>query len=302
MADVTSCAGVQPCAKRRDLAAPLHLLAVGSLLAFVVMLSKMAAVADAPMLGFLSGVWLIAFAILALPALLQRGLGGMGRSLPYSTVAGALMVAPTAIGYLAVGHTGAGFISLTLAFPVLLTWVIARALRLDAVRKGQGAGVLAALSGGVLLAVGKLGQVQESGGAVWVLLAAGIPVALAFGNIFRSRHWPEGERPLPLAALSILMGTLAVIPFAVLTEGARLPQLWLDPRRAGLTLLGGVLVAGQYVLQFRLQEIAGPVYMSQIGGVAAVIGALVAFLALGEAVPPVFWTAALPPGRTRGCR
>jgi drug/metabolite transporter (DMT)-like permease len=197
------------------------------------------------------------------------------------------------MGYLSVAHTGAGFISLTFAFPVLMTWLIARLLRMDGARPGQGAGVAAALLGGVLLASGKLDETGgPGGGAFWVLVASGIPVALALGNIFRSRYWPAGERPLPLAALSVLCGAALVLPAAVFSEGARLPLLWSDPGIVVLVLAGAVVVAAQFALQFRLQELAGPVYMSQIGGVAAMAGAILAVVAQGEGLPPAFWPAA----------
>lgn len=47
------------------------------------------------------------------------------------------------------------------------------------------------------------------------------------------------------------------------------------------------------VLQFRLQALAGPVCMSQIGAVAAVTGTLIAAGATGETLPQGFLPAAL---------
>ena len=293
MADAVSCAGAMPCAKRTALAAFGLLVAVGSLIATAVALSKLAAEAGAPMLSYLTVVWVGAGAALALPAVLRRGIAGLGRVLPYGVGAGLLMVVPSALGYLAVAHVGAGFISLTFAFPVLLTWLVARLLRMEGAGRGQAIGVLAALAGGVLLAAGKIAETGgPSGSAIWVFAAAAIPLTLALGNIFRSRYWPSGEAPATLAALSVLVGAVLVLPLAVLTEGARLALLWQEPNLAGLTLLGAAVVAAQYVLQFRLQALAGPVYLSQIGGVAAMVGAVIAVLALGEAMPTGFWPAA----------
>lgn len=292
MADAVSPAGLLPRTAGPFLAAPLLLIAVGSLIATAVVLSKLAAAAGAPMLGYLGAVWVGAGALLAVPVLFRRGSTGLGRLLPYSFGAGALMMAPSAAGYLAVGHVGAGFVSLTFAFPVLMTWLIARALRMDGAKRGQGLGVAAALVGGVVLASGKLMETGgPGGGSLWVGVAATIPVALALGNIFRTRFWPAGEAPLTLAALSVLIGAALVLPLAVFTEGGRLAVLWADSEIRGLILAGSVVVAAQYVLQFRLQVLAGPVYMSQIGGVAAMVGAVLAVLVLDEALPPAFWPA-----------
>lgn len=297
MADATNRAGALPGARSPGLAAPVLLVAVGSLIATAVMLSKLAAAAGAPMLGYLGAVWLGAAGLLFLPLAFARGPLGSAGALPYGLGAGLLMIVPSAMGYLAVAHVGAGYVSLTFAFPVLLTWLAARALGMDGARPGQGLGVLAGLAGGVLLASAKFAGAGGPGaggpGAIWVSVATAIPVTLALGNIFRTRYWPAGARPLPLAALSVLAGAILVLPVAVLTEAARLPLLWRSPDLAGLTLAGAAVVASQYVLQFRLQALAGPVYLSQIGGVAALSGALVAVLALGEALPPLFWPAVL---------
>ena len=292
MADAVARAGGLPRAAGLSLAAPLLLIAVGALIATAVALSKLAAGAGAPMLGYLGVVWIGAGIMLGIPLLLRRGTAGLARLMPYSFGAGALMIAPSAAGYLAVGHVGAGSVSLTFAFPVLMTWLIARTLRMDGAKPGQGPGVAAALVGGIILAAGKLTETGgPGGGALWVGVAATIPVALALGNIFRTRFWPEGEAPLTLAALSVLIGAGLVLPLAVLSEGARLAALLTDSRILLLTLAGALVVAAQYVLQFRLQALAGPVYMSQIGGVAALVGAVIAVLVLGEVLPPAFWPA-----------
>ncbi|MCV2873593.1 DMT family transporter [Defluviimonas sp. WL0050] len=294
MADAVSRAGMPPRVMGSSLAAPLLLVAVGSLIATAVALSKLAAAAGAPMLGYLGAVWVGAGAMLIVPVLIGRGVAGLGQLMPYSFGAGALMMAPSAAGYLAVGHVGAGFVSLTFAFPVLITWVIARGLRMDGARRGQGLGVSAALVGGVVLASGKLAETGGPGdGALWVGVAATIPAALALGNIFRTRFWPVGEAPLTLAALSVLIGAALVLPLAMVSEGSRLSVLWTDHDILLLILTGSAVVAAQYVLQFRLQALAGPVYMSQIGGVAAMVGAVLAVVVLGEALPPAFWPAVM---------
>ncbi|MCW3781873.1 DMT family transporter [Defluviimonas salinarum] len=293
MADAVHGAGAMPGAEGPGVAVLALLVAVGSLIATAVALSKLAAAAGAPMLGYLAAVWLGAGLILAVPVTLRRGVSGLGRLVPYGFGAGGLMALPSAMGYLSVVHVGAGYISLTFAFPALFTWLIARGLRMQAVRPGQGVGVLAGLAGGMLLASGKLaGSGGPDGGAVWVALASAIPVALALGNIFRSRYWPAGEAPLTLAALSVLLGAALVVPAAAFSEGNALARLWQEPFLLLLTLAGALTVAAQYLLQFRLQQTAGPVYMSQIGTVAAVAGALIAVLALAESLPAFFWPAA----------
>ncbi|MGB3316499.1 MAG: hypothetical protein WBB85_19035 [Albidovulum sp.] len=78
MADAVSRAGVLPRAAGSSFAAPLLLIAVGSLIAAAVALSKLAASAGAPMLGYLGAVWIGAGVILAVPVLVRRGTAGLG--------------------------------------------------------------------------------------------------------------------------------------------------------------------------------------------------------------------------------
>lgn len=54
-----------------------------------------------------------------------------------------------------------------------------------------------------------------------------------------------------------------------------------------------VTFVAQYVALFRLQQVAGPVYMSQIGSVAVILGSPVAVLVLGEQLPNGFALTAL---------
>ncbi|MDH3264235.1 MAG: hypothetical protein OEM24_09575 [Paracoccaceae bacterium] len=191
------------------------------------------------------------------------------------------------MGYLSVAHVGAGYVSLTFAFPVLVTYLFALPLGLDRARPLKFLAVGLGLSGGLILAFGK--AAPGGAGAAWVALASAIPVALAAGNLYRTRFWPEGAEALPLAALTALFGGLAALPAAALAEGA--PAF--SPGVTALGLAGAAVFASQYALLFRLQRLAGPVYMSQIGSVAAVVGALFAVAHLGESLPSGFWPAAL---------
>ena len=117
-----------------------------------------------------------------------------------------------------------------------------------------------------------------------VLLA--IPLVLAFGNIYRTLRWPAGAAPVFLAALMMFGGALTLLPFALATEPGQLPALLTSAAVGRLLLLETAVFAVLYFLFFILQRLAGPVYLSQIGTVAALVGTLIAVFALGEAAPP----------------
>jgi len=269
------------------------LLLVGALLAFAVLLSKVAASHDAPMLTYLAlamgGSGLI---LVALSGGVRRGEAGFPKLMTYSVIAGALMALGSALGYLAVHKVGAAFVALALAFPPMLTWLLSLTLRHEAFDGRRLAGLLIGLAGGVLLAVGKgAGAPQSDIGAL--LLACAMPAVLAVGNVFRTRYWPKGASPRELAGLMLVCGSLLTLPFAIGLEGASaVGALFHQP--LSLVALAAILsFVAQYAAFFMLQRIAGPVYLSQIGSVAALFGSPVAVLLLGERLPNGFVLAAM---------
>lgn len=273
--------------------APLPLLlVVGSLLAISVLLSKTAAGLNAPMLSYLalamggSGVILI-----VMTRGVRTGTAGLAAVTVYSIGAGALMALGSALGYLTVHKVGAAFIALALAFPPMLTWFLSlffRIERFDAFRLG---GLLVGLAGGILLAVNKgLGAPSDIGA---ILVACAMPAVLAAGNVFRTRFWPKGASPRELAGAMLICGAVLTLPFAIFFEGASaIPQVLQSPMLLIFLIAIATFVA-QYVAMFQLQQIAGPVYLSQIGSVAAIVGSPVAVFALGEKLPNGFALAVL---------
>ncbi|MBA2780778.1 DMT family transporter [Billgrantia kenyensis] len=261
------------------------LLLVGSLLALSLAVAKLADDAGAPRLGFLmvavagAGVLLLALAaVQRQPMKLDR------RIIEYALVSGALFALPNALGFLAVRHVGAGFVSLSFAFPILVTWMLAVGLGMERMNLLRLSGVLLGLSGGVLLAWAKAGGM--SGAQGWVVLVLAIPLIIALGNIYRTLRWPGEAGPVYLAALMMLGGALALAPFVLAFEARQFAQLLGSGDVIRLLLAEVAVFTVLYVFYFVLQKIAGPVYLSQIGMVAALVGTLVAVLLLGESVPP----------------
>ena len=260
------------------------LLLVGSLLALSLVVAKLADDAGAPRLSFLmvavTGAGLL---LLALAALQRQPMRLDWRILEYALVSGALFALPNALVFLAVRHVGAGFISLSFAFPILVTWVLAVGLGMERVNALRLFGVLLGLAGGVLLAWAKAGGMQSAQG--WAALVLTIPLILALGNVYRTLRWPGETGAVYLAALMLLGGALTLAPFALAFEMQQASQL-LGSQVIRLLLAEAMVFTVLYIFYFVLQKIAGPVYLSQIGMVAALVGTLMAVLLLGEAVPP----------------
>jgi drug/metabolite transporter (DMT)-like permease len=269
--------------------APGLLLVTGSMLGVSVILSRLAATGGAPMLWFLSTVMIGSGLVLVVAALSIGPPRGRPRSLLlYGLGAGAFQAVPQAMAYLSVEHVGAGYVSIAFAFPLLVTYVLALMFGMERLSLPRALGVAVALAGGLMLVLSKFSGLNGEA-AAWVLVASAIPVVIAFGNLYRTRFWPVGAQPLPLAALMLTLGGLMIAPFAAGIEGAvGLSGLW---QNLDLLILVGISIAVfalRYVTYFQLQHVAGPVYLSQIGTVGAAVATPIAVLFMGEVLPQNF--------------
>ncbi|WP_111495629.1 DMT family transporter [Marinobacter bohaiensis] len=261
------------------------LLLVGTLLALSLVMAKLADGAGAPRLTFLMlGLVGAGIILTGLTALQRQAMPLNRRTLEYALVTGVLMALPNALGFLAVRHVGAGFISLSFAFPILLTWLLALLMGMERMRVPRLLGVLLALAGGVILAVSKAGN--SAGEPIWAMLILAMPLALSIGNIYRTLRWPTGTSPIFLAAIMLFGAGLSLLPFVLATEVGEIGAMMRSSTILGLLAVEVLVFAVLYFFYFVLQKLAGPVYLSQIGTVAAVVGTAIAVLALGEATPP----------------
>lgn len=268
------------------------LLFVGACLAGAVLLSKAAASHAAPMLWYLAiamgGAAIVLFGVVASSG---QPLARPVPVLAYGVCAGALMALGSALGYLSVHAVGASFVALAMAFPTLLTYLLSLALRLERAAPLRLCGVLLGLAGGITLALAKGLEIGSAAGAS-VLLACLMPAVLAVGNMYRSLFWPAGASPMLLAASMLGCGAALTIPFALMREGLAVVSLATDPALRTLTAAAIMAFCVQYVAFFRLQRIAGPVYLSQVGSLAALFGGAAAVLFFGETLP----SGAIPAG------
>lgn len=265
-----------------QLAPILLLLAAGALLGVSTNLAKLAGEAGLPPLGFLA--WSLAGATAILMALAARR-GELPpvtrRTLEYYAVSAFVTVAASnLIFFSAVPRVGAGFVALAIAFPPLLTYLGALALGMERLRPSRALGVALALVGAGVLAALKLSA--PGAAPFWIGLTLLGPVLLAVGNLYRTLRWPPGARPDALAPGMLMAATL------MLFAAGALPglSLALPPRALGLTAAQAATFAGQFLLLFALQRSGGPVLLSLLGAVGAVVGVPIAVLALGEAPPP----------------
>lgn len=270
----------------------LLLIATGALLGLSTNLAKLAAAEGIPATPFLilsGGGAALVLAVLA--AARGHRVPLTPRALEYFLVAGLVsFAAPNLILFSAVPHVGAGFAALTIAFPPLLTYLGALALGMERFQARRAAGVALALAGAVLLAWAKFETPDAAPG--WILATLCAPVLLAAGNLYRTLRWPPGVPPDVLAPGMLAASTLLVVAAAL---PAGLPVLPVQPTATALgwVALQVAAFALQYLLYFDLQRRGGPVVLSLLGSVAALVGLPIAILALGEPVPGLLAPAAL---------
>lgn len=260
------------------------LLAGGALIGISTNLAKFAGENGLTPLAFL--FWSItgAAVILFIYAVLRREIPPLSKpTLSYYLVAALVSVAGSnLIFFSAIPHVGASFVALIISLPPLLTYLAAIILRMERFTKLRAFGVVAALAGAGVLAARKFAAPDAS--TFWIGIALCGPVLLAIGNIYRSLYWPDELSPSALApgmliAASMLLGMVGLLPHYSLT----VPMSAILP--LGLIAVQAFVFAGQFLLLFLLQKTGGPVLLSLLGAVGAVVGVPVAIFLQGERPP-----------------
>ncbi|HZH12945.1 MAG TPA: DMT family transporter [Archangium sp.] len=224
-------------------------------------------------------------------ALTRRTIPLTGRHLRYYTLSAAIsFVAPNLIMFAAIPRLGAGFTAATYTLSPVLTLAFSAVLRL---RRPDLTGVLGIVTGlsGALVIVFSRGQVDRPGDPLWIGIALLIPVFLAAGNVYRTLDWPKQADPLSLAVGSNFFAACMLLVIGLIGPGpASLASLLESVPLSAMQMLTS---AGMFALFFRLQQVGGPVFLSQIGYVGAAVGLVSGTLVLGERYPLMTWLGAL---------
>lgn len=264
---------------------PIALLtAVGLLLAVNVNLAKAGTSAGASALAL--AFWLHGGAglVLLAVALASRQKVSFERLYVANYLASGLVsfAFPGVIGFLVAQKVGPAYGSVIYALSPLITYTLAVLIGLDRLAVVRAVGLGIGLVGTGLVVAARFG-LSTGGEGVWVLLALLVPASVATGNILRTKLWPPGAAGLALAPGSLLAAALMIAPFwLAAASGETLPS---PGTPAGRIILAQIAVATIYYgLFYRLQKVAGPVYLSQIGYVATGFGVAIAVMAFGDAV------------------
>jgi len=273
----------------------LLLFAAGFFIGLIFPLGRMAGEAGIPPFVFAGLAAAGAAAVLAAVTLAAgQGLALDRRTLLYAAVAGQLTFAvPFGMLVLVIPHLGTGIPAILQSLAPVATLAIVLAIGLERWNGLRAAGLATGMAGALAILLGRnAGTLDAGAGLGWYLAALVTPAALAAGNVYRTTSWPVGRGALPLATLTLAAAALGLgiaVAIGAATGGA--------PVLGGLAT-GGWLVAAQalatgigYAFFFRLQEVGGPVYLSQISYVNTGVGVAFAVLLFGERLSPWTWVA-----------
>ena len=198
-------------------------------------------------------------------------------------------VVPSFLTYTVIPKIGSGLAAIMFALSPVVTALLSVIFRVRPPNLIGIFGIIVGLAGAGIIIFSR--NTDFSGGAApWILLALLIPLFLGAGNVFRTMAWPFGASPRKLAAHT----NIAAVPFlAVLVYGqtgtidvmplANIPEL------VALQLVVSIIM---FLMFFRLQQMGGPTYLSQIGYVAAAVGVVIGVFYFGETYPQSVWVGA----------
>ena len=197
---------------------------------------------------------------------------------------------PNLLMFSAISHLGAGYTGIMYTLSPIVTLILSI---LTGVRRPNAlgvAGIVVGFVGAAMVAITR-GEAGQPAALVWVAMGLLVPVSLAVGNIYRTWDWPGDTGPTELAIGSHLASAAMLLAaILALQGGSALPVLWDLP---WVVAAQAVSAAVMFPVYFRLQAVGGPVYLSQIGYVAAAVGLFSGTLLLGERYSGLTWAGAL---------
>ncbi|TIV64265.1 MAG: DMT family transporter [Mesorhizobium sp.] len=267
------------------------LIVTGGLLGMTLPFGKLATAAGVPAMVWAFVISLGAGGVLLIAhLLLGQHIRLTAHKLRYFVVTAAVSYAfPNLLMFSAIPHLGAGYTGIMFTLSPVVTLVFSILLGVRQPNLTGVVGIAVGFVGAVMVALTR-GEAGQPADYFWVAIGLLIPVSLAAGNIYRTVDWPKDTGPIELAvgshlasATLLLLGILALFGWQAFAPLGAVP----------LVVAGQVASASaMFAFFFRLQAVGGPVYLSQIGYVAAAIGLFAGTIFLGEHYQLLTWLGA----------
>ncbi|MCB1502657.1 MAG: DMT family transporter [Bauldia sp.] len=274
----------------------LLLFGAGFCIGLIFPLGRMAGESGIPPLIFAGSSAIGASIVLGAITLLSGGRLPLDRrTLVYAAVAGQLTFAiPFGTLVAVIPHLGSGIPAILQSLAPIITLAIVLMIGLERPNAMRAFGLATGMAGALIILVSRnQGALDVAAPFGWYLAALVTPVALAFGNVYRTTHWPEGRGALPLATLTLAAAGVGIAMVLVAEAVIGIPVPLLSSLSAGwwVIALQGLATGVGYAFFFRLQQIGGPVYLSQISYVNTGVGVAFAVLLFGERLSLWIWLA-----------
>jgi len=220
---------------------------------------------------------------------LAEGPGHVAPVARFAMISGLISyVVPNFLTFAAIAHIGSGLAAIMFAMSPVVTALLSIVLKVRPPSPLGLAGIVLGLAGAVIIVVARQAGIATEQ-SLWLFLAVLIPVALGLGNVYRTLGWPPGVGPMRLASLTNLAAVLPLLGVAAVFGGIDLAPLAAVPGLAAAQLAASCIM---FTTFFRLQQVGGPTYLSQIGYVGAVIGVGIGVAVFRETYPAAVWLGA----------
>ena len=198
-------------------------------------------------------------------------------------------VMPNLLIFTVIPKIGSGMAGIMFALSPVATAMLSLLLNVRPPNRFGVLGISLGLLGAALIVWGKSRGVGQ-GVSLWLLLALAVPLFLAVGNVYRSLAWPQGVGPKLLGSLTNLASVPFLIAIALVLGDSLNPSVLMH--RPILLLAQLAASTATFTMFFRLQQIGGPTYLSQIGYVAAAVSLFIGVGVFGEYYPAAVWIGA----------
>ncbi len=268
------------------------LLAVGSLLGITFPLGKMGSEANVP-----PAMWALVMTAGAAIGLVMLRIGTKQpllvniRNTRFYCIAAILsMVFPYTLMFTVIPILGSGFTGLLIALSPIMTLSISSIWQVRLPTRLGLLGILFGFVGAVIVAITR-GEIGSPASLTWILAGIAVTASLAVGNVYRTMAWPPDAEPIELAiGVSLAASAMLILMIVVLPQNTDS----IDVRSLAPTVLLTMPVSCCYfALHSRLQFVGGPVYLSQLGYVAAAVALAIGTVFFNENYAKLTWIGAV---------
>jgi drug/metabolite transporter (DMT)-like permease len=270
---------------------PLLLVLTGSLMGLTFPLGKLANQASISPITWALMISAGAGCILLLIHVFSGGKLSLKRNyLTYYFISSILsLVIPNILIFNVIPKLGSGFTGILFTLSPIFTLALSLLWKVRIPTWLGIVGLVVGLLGAIIVTLTR-GEMSQPASLIWILTGLGIPMSLALGNLYRALAWPDGANHLELAIGSNLAA--AFLLFIMLVFSSQTANLLDLLSIKTLSVIQVIISAAMYSVFFRLQQVGGPTYLSQVGYIAAGVALIAATLFLGERYSIVTWVGA----------